>query len=103
MKMTFKPEHEAVLHKMMDDPEHDFFISNAPAETSMSELVAVASMRQEIEQAFEEAKGQLGLADYEVRTWHAWHRHMTLCFLAHTWLMSISHDERQKKTLFHAG
>jgi len=86
-----------------DDPDYDFFISNAPIETTLTELAAVASMRHEIEQAFEEAKGQLGLADYEVRTWHAWHRHMTLCFLAHTWLMSISHEQRQKKTHSHAG
>lgn len=51
-----------------DDPDYDFFISNAPIETTLTELAAVASMRHEIEQAFEEAKGQLGLADYEVRT-----------------------------------
>lgn len=82
-----------------DEPNYDFFISNAPAETTLEELVAVASIRHEIEQVFEEAKGQLGLADYEVRTWHGWHRHMSLCFLAHTWLMTLSHDERQKKSL----
>ncbi|MGB7338068.1 MAG: IS701 family transposase, partial [Phototrophicaceae bacterium] len=60
-------------------------------------------IRHEIEQLFEEAKAQLGLADYEVRTWHGWHRHMTLCFLAHTWLMTISHTERQKKHPSHDG
>lgn len=86
-----------------DEPEYDFFIANASVETSLIELVAVASMRHEIEQVFEEAKGQLGLADYEVRTWHGWHRHMTLCFLAHTWLMTISHTERQKKPGSHDG
>ena len=86
-----------------DEPDYDFFISNAPIETSLTDLVAVASIRHEIEQVFEEAKGQMGLADYEVRTWHGWHRHMTLCFLAHTWLMTISHTERQKKHHSHAG
>lgn len=86
-----------------DDPQYDFFISNAPIETPLTELVAVALMRHEIEQVFEEAKGQLGLADYEVRTWHGWYRHMTLCFLAHTWLMTISHHEREKKRNSHAG
>lgn len=86
-----------------DDPDYDFFISNAPIETPLTDLVAVALIRHEIEQVFEEAKGQLGLADYEVRTWHGWHRHMTLCFLAHTWLMTISHTERQKKHRSHDG
>lgn len=94
-----KPTDELEGH----DPEYDFFISNAPVETPLTELVAVASMRHDIEQVFEEAKGQLGLADYEVRTWHGWHRHMTLCFLAHTWLMSLSHQQRQKKPRSHDG
>lgn len=84
-------------------PDYDFFVSNAPIETPLAELVAVASLRHEIEQVFEEAKGQLGLADYEVRTWHGWHRHMTLCFLAHTWLITFSHAERQKKHPSHDG
>jgi SRSO17 transposase len=81
----------------------DFFVSNAPPDTPLADLVMVASMRHEIEQVFEEAKDQLGLADYEVRTWHGWHRHMTLCFLAHTWLMTLSHAERKKKGISHAG
>jgi SRSO17 transposase len=75
----------------------DFFLSNAPVDTIFTDLVAVALMRQQIEQCFEEAKDQLGLADYEVRTWHGWHRHMTLCFLAHTWLTLLSLTEREKK------
>lgn len=75
----------------------DFFLSNAPADTAFTDLVAVALMRHQIEQSFEEAKDQLGLADYEVRTWHGWHRHMTLGFLAHTWLALLSMNEREKK------
>lgn len=86
-----------IRRSLATEPEYDFFISNAPSDTALSELVAVASMRHEIEQSFEEAKGQLGLADYEVRSWHGWHRHMTLCFLAHTWLTLLSMNEREKK------
>jgi len=48
---------------------------------------------------FEQTKDQLGLADFEVRTWHGWHRHMTLCFLAHTWLTLMRFLQRQKKIL----
>jgi|SaaInlV_130m_DNA_3_1039695.scaffolds.fasta_scaffold22756_1 SRSO17 transposase len=82
---------------------YDFFVSNSPVETTLSELVAVALIRHQIEQCFEEAKDQLGLADYEVRTWHGWHRHMTLCFLAHTWLTFMRFHQRQKKEFFHDG
>lgn len=86
-----------IRRSLSEATEFDFFVSNAPDDTALTELAAVASMRHEIEQAFEEAKGQLGLADYEVRTWHGWHRHMTLCFLAHLWLTLLSIDEREKK------
>lgn len=86
-----------IRRSLASEPEYDFFVSNAPADTPLTQLVAVASMRHEIEQSFEEAKDQLGLADYEVRTWQGWHRHMTLCFLAHTWLTLLSLAEREKK------
>jgi SRSO17 transposase len=39
----------------------------------------------------------VGLADYDVRHWHGWYRHITLVLLAHTWLKLIQHHEREKK------
>ncbi|MDQ7026777.1 MAG: IS701 family transposase [Anaerolineae bacterium] len=86
-----------IRRRLGEQQEFDFFLSNAPPDSAFTDLVAVALMRHQIEQSFEEAKEQLGLADYEVRTWHGWHRHMTLCFLAHTWLTLMSMNERQKK------
>jgi SRSO17 transposase len=86
-----------IRRSLATEPGYGFFVSNAPVDTDLSELVAVASMRHEIEQSFQEAKDQLGLADYEVRTWHGWHRHMTLCFLAHTYLTLFARLEREKK------
>ena len=38
---------------------------------------------------FEEAKGQVGLDQYEVRKWEGWHRHITLAMLAHAYLAVI--------------
>ena len=45
----------------------------------------------------EEAKGETGLDEYEVRHWHSWHRHITLSMMAHAWLASIRHKELGKK------
>jgi hypothetical protein len=39
-----------------------------------------------VEQCFAEAKGEVGLDHYEVRRWDAWHRHITICLLAHAFL-----------------
>ena len=43
-------------------------------------------MRWTIEEGFEDAKGSVGLDQYEVRTWTAWYRHITLALLAHAYL-----------------
>ena len=59
-----------------------YAISNAPKETSLSELVEASTMRWPIEQCFQEGKGQVGMDGYEHRSWPAWHRHMAFVFLA---------------------
>ncbi len=70
-----------------------FYRSNAPAETPLLTLAQVAGARWAVEQCFEEAKGETGLDHYEVRSWHSWHRHITLSMLAHAWLTSIRRRE----------
>ena len=70
-----------------ESPELKVYLSNAPAHTPVAALVRVAGMRWPIETAFEESKGGLGLDHYEVRSWLGWHHHMTLCLLAHHFLV----------------
>ena len=67
------------------------------SDTTLVELAGVALTRHSIEQLLEEAKGEIGLADYEVRHWHGCYRHITLALLAHTFLKLIQHDQREKK------
>src|SRR4029434_2521965 len=57
-------------------------LSNAGPEVSLAELVRVRFTRHRIEEIFEAAKGEVGLAHYEVRSWVGWHHHMTLSLLA---------------------
>jgi SRSO17 transposase len=81
-----------------------FFLSNAPADTPLLTLVGVALARHHIEQIFEEAKSHTGMADYEVRHWHSWHRHMVLVMMAHTWLTLFQPAfDIPKKVHSHAG
>jgi SRSO17 transposase len=70
-----------------ENPELKVSLSNAPAHTPVTALVRVAGMRWPIETAFEESKGGLGLDHYEVRSWLGWHHHLTLCLLAHHFLV----------------
>lgn len=58
----------------------------APAGTAVETLARVAGTRWTIEIGFERAKGEVGLDEYEVRRWEAWHRHITLALLADAYL-----------------
>jgi SRSO17 transposase len=74
-----------------------YYLAYAPPKTSLETLVRVASMRYTVEQCIEEAKGETGLDEYEVRFWHSWYRHITLSMMAHAWLASIRRREQEKK------
>src|SRR3712207_6232372 len=63
-----------------------YYLTHAPEETTLARLVRVAGTRWAIEGCFEAAKGEVGLDDYEVRSWTGWHRHITLAMLAHAYL-----------------
>ena len=54
----------------------------APATTPLAEVVRVTGRSFQIEEGYEQAKGEVGLDQYEVRTWRAWYRYLTLALLA---------------------
>ena len=69
-----------------------YYVCYGPAGTTLEELARVAGIRWAIEECFEEAKGQVGLDQYEVRRWDGWYRHITLAMLAHAYLSVIRHQ-----------
>ena len=75
--------------KLSDPTQLAYFMVFAPSSTSMSEAVRVAGARWRIEMGFEITKNELGLDHYEVRSWRAWYRHVTLVLLAHAVLSVI--------------
>jgi SRSO17 transposase len=70
-------------------PEVKYYLSNAPADTPLAELIRICGMRWPIECCFEEGKGELGMDQYELRFWRGWHHHMTLVILAHHFLVRL--------------
>jgi SRSO17 transposase len=60
-----------------------FYLAAGPKRTTLTRLAKTAGARWSIEGTFEAAKQEVGLADYEVRSWTGWHRHITLALLAH--------------------
>lgn len=82
-----------VRRSVTDPTEIKYFLSNAPVTVTLPTLARVASTRFTVEQCFEEAKGQAGLDEYEVRLWPSWHRHITLTMMAHAWLTVVRAED----------
>jgi SRSO17 transposase len=87
-----------IARRSVSDPtDIAYYVSNAPVDTPLLTLAQVASTRYTVEQCIEEAKGETGLDEYEVRYWHSWYRHITLSMMAHTWLASVRYQATEKK------
>ena len=79
-----------LIRRKLAQPEaFTFYLTLAPDTAELSDLVRVAGMRWTIEACFEAAKGEVGLDQYEVRSWTGWHRHITLAMLAHAYLAAL--------------
>ena len=83
-------EHWLLIRRSLADPDDvAYYVCFAPAGTPLEELVRVAGLRWAIETCIEEAKGEVGLDQYEVRKWTGWYRHITLALFAHAMLTVI--------------
>src|SRR3954470_4884431 len=77
---------QLIRRKLAHPEAFTFYLTLAPDTAELSDLVRVAGIRWTIEASFEAAKGEVGLDQYEVRSWTGWHRHITLAMLAHAYL-----------------
>lgn len=83
------PEVWLVLRRELSSGELKCYLSNAPAQTKLTTLVWLSGMRWPTESCFKDGKQLVGLGDYQVRSWTGWHHHMTLCILAHFFLVRL--------------
>jgi SRSO17 transposase len=73
-------ERWVLIRRSRHDPQAQaHYLVFAPAGTELAELAGAAGLRWTIEECFQRAKEELGLDHCEARSWHGWHRHMTLC------------------------
>ena len=66
------------------------YVCFAASTTTLMELVQIAGIRWTVESSFAETKSQVGLDQYEVRSYHGWYKHITLACLAHALLTRLS-------------
>lgn len=74
--------HLIVRREIGTAEEIKYSLSNAPQETGIKRLAFMQGQRYFVERAFQDAKSSVGLADYQVRGWQAWHNHMTMVMMA---------------------
>src|SRR5215213_6163829 len=79
-----------LVRRSIEDPEElSAYTVFCAQNTTLEALAKVAGSRWRVEIGFEEAKGEVGLAHYEVRSWDGWYRHITLSLFAHAFLAAI--------------
>jgi len=83
-------ERGLLVRRSIEDPDElSAYTVFCGTGTTLEELAQVAGSRWRVEIGFEEAKGEVGLSHYEVRSWHGCYRHITLALFAHAFLASI--------------
>jgi len=90
-----------LLRRNIEDGELAYFTTWCPAGTAIETLVNVEGHRWSIEDSFETAKNEFGLDHNETRSWHGWHRHVSLVMMAFAMMAAIRHQANQatlKKT-----
>jgi SRSO17 transposase len=80
-----------LIRRGLSDGKMAFFTTWCPTGTPLEVLVEIEGRRGALEDAFETAKTELGLGHNKTRSWHGWHRHVSLVMLAFAMLMAIRH------------
>ena len=89
-------DHQYLIRRSIHHGELAYYHCYNPHHQGFGELVTVAGARWPIEECFGSAKNEVGLDNYQVRTWDAWHRHITLAMLAHTFLAITAHKAKKR-------
>jgi SRSO17 transposase len=94
-------EHWLVIRRSMavgvKPPKLAYVLVFAPTGTTLQEMVLVIGARWTVEQCFEVGKDEVGLDEYEVRSWQGWYRHITLCMLAQAFLTVLQVESTQQE------
>ena len=88
-----------IIRRNEGETDTKYQFSNAPVDTSIEKLGKMSCSRYWIERAFEDAKGDGGLADYEVRGYVGWNHHMAMVFMAMLFLLEMQDEWKLKAPL----
>jgi SRSO17 transposase len=88
-----RPEELLVIIRDPDEggaTRHDYHLSSSPPETLPRELARVAKAEHRVERCLQRGKGEVGLADSQVRSWSGWRHHQALSLIAAWFLIQAT-------------
>ena len=80
-----------------DGEEQKYYVSNFPKNTSFKKMIYTIHRRWTVEQGYQQLKEELGLDHFEGRSWRGLHHHMTLTFMAYSFLQLIKKRKGKKR------
>ena len=86
----------AVYRRNLDGSEPRYYLSNALEDTPLETLARVGGSKWRIETEFQTEKGDMGLDEYETRSWAGWHHHIAMCLLGGAFLLGLQQDWGKK-------
>jgi SRSO17 transposase len=91
------PQAWLVIRRSLEpEPEIKYYLSNAETSIPLEPMAHVSETRWRVEEFLEDGKGNLGMADYEARSWTSWHHHMSLVALAHLYVTQTRRDLKRE-------
>lgn len=95
---------QLVVTREKGDPKTvKYSLSNAPCSTSLQRLAYMQRQRYWVERAFQEAKNEAGMDEYQARSWQAWYHHVALVMMALLFLLRERQLQREALPLLSAG
>ena len=94
-------QEQLLVVETLDGSQRWYCLARPTREVELAEMVRQAGLRHRIEEVFEEAKGEVGLDHFEVRSWHGWYHHMTLAQISHWFLVREKRRLGEKSTRHH--
>lgn len=85
-----------ILRKDEGEQKLKYQYSNSPSDTPLERLAEMSHSRYWVERAIQDAKGEAGLDEYELRSWRGWQHHMTMTILAMLFLLELQLDWNPK-------
>jgi SRSO17 transposase len=95
--------HVIVRREIASPGEIKYSLSNAIPETTLERLAFMQAQRFWIERAFQDAKSESGMADYQARSWASWHHHMALVAMAMLFMLEERHLQQEAYPLLICG